>query len=150
MTTEEKEQSGLQDVFKSVFPIRDFSERAELQFVHFDLENPKYDEEECVSRGMTYSAPLRITLRLVVWDIDEDTGIVTTNADFSADFETAETQSFTVIATDGAGNPSEQVVTLDINDLDEIAPTITSSEAALAIEMGSAPQSINQCIYFGH
>jgi DNA-directed RNA polymerase subunit beta len=65
---------GLQAVFKSVYPIRDFAERAELQFMHYDLEEPKYDVEECQQRGMTYAAPLKVTLRLVVWDVDEDTG----------------------------------------------------------------------------
>jgi DNA-directed RNA polymerase subunit beta len=69
----ERESVGLQAVFKSVFPIRDFAERAELQFVHFELEEPKYDVDECQQRGLTYAAPLKVTLRLVVWDIDEDT-----------------------------------------------------------------------------
>ncbi len=69
----ERESVGLQAVFKSVFPIRDFAERAELQFVHFNLEEPKYDVDECQQRGLTYAAPLKVTLRLVVWDIDEDT-----------------------------------------------------------------------------
>ncbi len=71
---ERRERVGLQEVFKSVFPIRDFSERAELQFVHYELEEPKYDVEECQQRGMTYAAPLKVTLRLVVWDVEEDTG----------------------------------------------------------------------------
>ena len=71
---EDRTETGLQAVFKSVFPIRDFSERAELQFVRYELENPKYDVEECQQRGMTYAAPLKVTLRLVVWDVDEDTG----------------------------------------------------------------------------
>ncbi|MEX1303976.1 MAG: DNA-directed RNA polymerase subunit beta [Rhodovibrionaceae bacterium] len=65
---------GLQEVFKSVFPIKDFSERAELQFVRYELEQPKYDVEECQQRGITFAAPLKVTLRLVVWDVDEDTG----------------------------------------------------------------------------
>ena len=65
---------GLQEVFKSVFPIKDFSDRAELQFVHYELEEPKYDVEECQQRGTTFAAPLKVTLRLVVWDVDEDTG----------------------------------------------------------------------------
>lgn len=65
---------GLQEVFKSVFPIKDFSERAQLEFVRYELEAPKYDVEECQQRGMTFAAPLKVTLRLVVWDIDEDTG----------------------------------------------------------------------------
>ncbi len=65
---------GLQEVFKSVFPIRDFAERAALDFVQYELEEPKYDVEECHQRGMTFAAPLRVTLRLIVWDVDDDTG----------------------------------------------------------------------------
>ena len=65
--------SGLQAVFKSVFPIKDFSERGTLEFVNYEFELPKYDVEECQQRGMTYAAPLKVTLRLVVWDIDEET-----------------------------------------------------------------------------
>jgi DNA-directed RNA polymerase subunit beta len=65
---------GLQEVFRSVFPIRDFSDRARLEFVRYELETPKYDVEECQQRGITFAAPLKVTLRLVVWDIDEDTG----------------------------------------------------------------------------
>ncbi|MEE8505347.1 MAG: DNA-directed RNA polymerase subunit beta, partial [Kiloniellales bacterium] len=61
-------------VFRSVFPIKDFSERAQLEFVSYEFEAPKYDVEECQQRGMTYAAPLKVILRLVVWDIDEDTG----------------------------------------------------------------------------
>tara|TARA_R110000787_G_scaffold191851_1_gene303416 strand:+ start:3577 stop:7749 length:4173 start_codon:yes stop_codon:yes gene_type:complete len=71
---QERIESGLQQVFKSVFPIQDFSERGRLEFVSYDLEEPKYDVEECQQRGMTYAAPLKVTLRLLVWDIDEDTG----------------------------------------------------------------------------
>jgi DNA-directed RNA polymerase subunit beta len=67
-------ESGLEAVFRSVFPITDFSERGTLEFVRYELEDPKYDVEECQQRGMTYSAPLKVTLRLVVWDVDEDTG----------------------------------------------------------------------------
>ena len=70
----ERSNTGLQEVFTGVFPIRDFSERAELQFVRYELEEPKYDVEECQQRGMTFAAPLKVTLRLVVWDVDEDTG----------------------------------------------------------------------------
>src|SRR5271170_261199 len=71
---EERANSGLQEVLKSVFPIRDFSERAQLEFVRYELEAPKYDVGECQQRGITFAAPLKVTLRLVVWDIDEDTG----------------------------------------------------------------------------
>ena len=65
---------GLQSVFRSVFPIKDFGERAQLEFVRYAFEAPKYDVEECQQRGMTYAAPLKLTLRLVVWDVDEETG----------------------------------------------------------------------------
>ena len=70
----ERTDTGIQEVFKSVFPIKDFSERGTLEFVAFEFEHPKYDVEECQQRGMTYAAPLKVTLRLVVWDIDEETG----------------------------------------------------------------------------
>ena len=70
----EREVSGLQEVFKSVFPIKDFSGKGELEFVAYELEEPKYDVDECRQRGMTFSAPLKVTLRLVVWDVDEETG----------------------------------------------------------------------------
>jgi DNA-directed RNA polymerase subunit beta len=69
----DRETSGLQAVFKSVFPIQDFSHRASLQFVSYDLEEPKYDVDECRERGMTFSAPLKVTVRLVVWDVDAET-----------------------------------------------------------------------------
>src|SRR3546814_2716772 len=62
------------DVCSSDLPIRDCSERAELQFVRYELGEPKYDVEECQQRGMTFAAPLKVTLRLVVWDVDEETG----------------------------------------------------------------------------
>jgi DNA-directed RNA polymerase subunit beta len=65
---------GLQEVFRSVFPIKDFSSRGTLEFVKYEFEEPKYDVEECQQRGMTYAAPLKVTLRLVVWDVDEETG----------------------------------------------------------------------------
>ncbi len=69
----ERQDVGLQAVFKSVFPISDFSNRASLQYVSYGLEAPKYDTGECRERGMTYSAPLKVTVRLVVWDIDPET-----------------------------------------------------------------------------
>jgi DNA-directed RNA polymerase subunit beta len=69
----DRESVGLQEVFESVFPIRDFSEHAQLEFVRYQLEEPKYDVEECQQRGISYGAPLKVTLRLVVWDVDEDT-----------------------------------------------------------------------------
>ncbi len=65
---------GLQAVFKSVFPISDFAGAALLEFVKFEFEPPKYDVDECRQRGMTFAAPLKVTLRLIVFDIDPDTG----------------------------------------------------------------------------
>ena len=64
---------GLQAVFKSVFPISDFSNAALLEFVKYEFEPPKYDVDECRQRGMTFAAPLKVTLRLIVFDVDPDT-----------------------------------------------------------------------------
>lgn len=65
--------SGLEKTLRSVFPIRDFADTAELDFVHCELEPPKYDTEECRQRGITYAAPMRITLRLIVFEAHPDT-----------------------------------------------------------------------------
>ena len=64
---------GLQAVFKSVFPITDFSGASMLEFVKYEFERPKFDVDECRQRDLTYAAPLKVTLRLIVFDIDEDT-----------------------------------------------------------------------------
>ena len=68
-----RETKGLQAVFNSVFPIEDFNQTASLQFVSYTFEKPKYEVDECRQRGMTYAAPLKVTVRLVVWDVDEET-----------------------------------------------------------------------------
>ena len=65
--------SGLEKTLRSVFPIRDFAGTAELDFVNYELENPKFDVEECRQRGITYAAPMRVTLRLIVFEVDPDT-----------------------------------------------------------------------------
>ncbi|MGD0723043.1 MAG: DNA-directed RNA polymerase subunit beta, partial [Roseiarcus sp.] len=65
---------GLQSVFKSVFPISDFAQTSLLEFVKYEYEAPKYDVDECRQRGMTYAAPLKVTLRLIVFDVDPETG----------------------------------------------------------------------------
>ena len=65
---------GIMGVFQSVFPIKDFNETAVLEFVKYELEPPKYDVEECQQRDMTFSGPLKVTLRLIVFEVDEDTG----------------------------------------------------------------------------
>ncbi len=67
-------EEGLQAVFKSVFPISDFSNTSLLEFVKYTFEAPKYDVEECRQRGMTFAAPLKVTLRLIVFDVDQETG----------------------------------------------------------------------------
>src|ERR1700761_6879621 len=65
--------SGLEKTLRSVFPIRDFAGTAELDFVNYELEEPKYDVEECRQRGITFAAPMRVTLRLIVFEVDPDT-----------------------------------------------------------------------------
>src|SRR5688500_18172657 len=71
---DKREDYGLQGVFKSVFPIKDFQGTAALEFVSYHLEKPKYDVDECNQRGMTYAAPIKVMIRLVAWDKDEATG----------------------------------------------------------------------------
>ncbi len=71
----EREDSGLQAVFKSVFPIEDFNGMCLLEFVSYNFGEPKYTVEECVERGMTYDVPIKITVRLVSFDVDADTGV---------------------------------------------------------------------------
>src|SRR4249920_2595542 len=70
----QRQNLGLQEVFKSVFPIKDFNETASLEFVSYALGEPKYDVEECHQRGMTFAAPLKVTVQLVLWDVDAQTG----------------------------------------------------------------------------
>ena len=71
--SEARADVGLQGVIRSVFPITDFAETASLEFVKYELEVPKYDVEECQQRGMTFAAPLKVTLRLIVFEVDPDT-----------------------------------------------------------------------------
>jgi DNA-directed RNA polymerase subunit beta len=71
---ETRQLIGIEAVFRSVFPVKDFSERALLEYVHFEFEPPKYDVEECQQRDMTYAAPLKVKLRLIVFETDEETG----------------------------------------------------------------------------
>ena len=69
-----REDSGLQSVFKRVFPIKDFNDTASLDFVKYEIDAPKYDVDECHQRGMTYAAPMKVSIRLIVWEKDEVTG----------------------------------------------------------------------------
>ncbi|MBU1450470.1 MAG: DNA-directed RNA polymerase subunit beta [Proteobacteria bacterium] len=70
---EQRREVGLHGVFKSVFPIRDFSGTSSLEFVSYTFGEVKYDVDECLARGMTYEAPLKLTVRLVVYDVDKET-----------------------------------------------------------------------------
>jgi DNA-directed RNA polymerase subunit beta len=69
-----RKNSGLEAVFRSVFPIKDFSDTASLEYVSYSLGAPKYDVEECHQRGMTFAAPMKVKVRLVVWDVTKDPG----------------------------------------------------------------------------
>ncbi len=71
---EKRENIGLHSIFKSVFPIHDYTERATVDYVSYNLGIPKYDVEECSQRGMTYGTPLLVNFRLIIWDIDEIAG----------------------------------------------------------------------------
>ncbi len=71
--TDRRSDTGIQGVFKSVFPISDFNNTAQLEFVSYTLEPAKYDVEECRQRGMTFASPIKVTLRLIVFDVDEET-----------------------------------------------------------------------------
>jgi DNA-directed RNA polymerase subunit beta len=70
----DRRDQGVEAVFKSVFPIKDFNERAVLEYVSYEFEEPKYDVEECIQRDMTYAAPLKVKLRLIVFEMEEETG----------------------------------------------------------------------------
>ncbi|MCD6497274.1 MAG: DNA-directed RNA polymerase subunit beta [Deltaproteobacteria bacterium] len=71
---DDREDIGLQGVFKSVFPIQDYTGSSSLEMVRYSLETPKYDVEECRERGMTYAAPVKVVTRLFLWDTNEETG----------------------------------------------------------------------------
>ena len=71
---EDRLNHGLHAIFKSVFPVNDYTERATVDFVSYDIGVPKYEVEECSQRGLTFGAPLLVNFRLIVWDIDEEAG----------------------------------------------------------------------------
>jgi DNA-directed RNA polymerase subunit beta len=71
---EERKDVGLQGAFKSVFPISDFSGSSSLEFVKYTITKAKYDEDECLNKGMTYEAPIKLTVRLLVFDTDTGDG----------------------------------------------------------------------------
>ena len=71
---EKRDQDGLEAVFKSVFPIKDFSDRATLEYISYEFEQPKFDVQECMQRDLNFAAPLKVKLRLIVFETDEETG----------------------------------------------------------------------------
>ena len=71
---QQRENIGLHSIFKSVFPIHDYTERATVDYVSYNLGVPKYDVDECSQRGLTYGTPLLVNFRLIIWDIDEIAG----------------------------------------------------------------------------
>ena len=70
-----REDVGLEGVFRTVFPIEDFNKTASLEFESYEIQEPKYDQAECISKGLTYEAPVRIKVRLAVYDVDDATGL---------------------------------------------------------------------------
>jgi DNA-directed RNA polymerase subunit beta len=74
LSTDQRSDFGLQAVFKSVFPIRDYNDTASLEFVSYEVGEPKYDMFECQERGMTWAAPLKVTVQLVLWDTSAEGG----------------------------------------------------------------------------
>ncbi|MEK7773460.1 MAG: DNA-directed RNA polymerase subunit beta [Deltaproteobacteria bacterium] len=73
LSAEERKDVGLQTVFKSAFPIKDFGSTASLEFVKYILLEPKYTVEECHQKGMTYASPIKLLVRLIMWDRDPET-----------------------------------------------------------------------------
>ena len=74
---DKRKSAGLESVFRSVFPIQDFQETASVEFVSYSFEDPKYTVDECRQRGMSFQAPLKVVIRLVVWDVDKESGVKT-------------------------------------------------------------------------
>ena len=72
---DQREDSGLHGIFNSIFPISDFNDTCSLEFVRYNFGEPKYTVDECVQRGMTYEVPIKITVRLVSFDTDEESGV---------------------------------------------------------------------------
>jgi DNA-directed RNA polymerase subunit beta len=73
---EEPENSGINRVFKSMFPITDTQNRVTLEYVGIEFKKPKYTVRECMEKGLTYSIPIRVKIRLIVHEKDEKTGDV--------------------------------------------------------------------------
>jgi DNA-directed RNA polymerase subunit beta len=74
LTEAQRKSKGLEGVFKSVFPIEDAAGTATLEYVKYDFGKPKYNVTECIQRGLSYGAPLKVTVRLIVWEVNEEAG----------------------------------------------------------------------------
>ena len=72
---DQREEKGLESVFRSVFPVSDFSGSSTLEYVHYRLGDPKYSVEECRVRGVTFACPVRAALRLIVWEKDTESDV---------------------------------------------------------------------------
>ena len=73
VSSKDRLDKGLENVFRSVFPINDFSDTSTIEYISYSFDEPKFDTDECIQRGLTYAAPLKVTLRLIVFDVDEET-----------------------------------------------------------------------------
>ena len=69
---DERLNKGLENVFRGVFPIHDYSESSTIEYISYSFDEPKFDTGECIQRSLTYAAPLKVTLRLIVYDVDEE------------------------------------------------------------------------------
>lgn len=70
----QRKDKGLESVLRSIFPISDYDGKATIEYVKYELDAPKYDVEECIQRGVNYASPLKVTMRLIVWELDEEAG----------------------------------------------------------------------------
>ncbi len=68
---DQRQDTGLHGVFKSVFPIRDFYGTSSIEYVSYRLGTPRYDDRECMLKGLTYAVPIRVRIRLIIWDVEE-------------------------------------------------------------------------------
>ena len=72
ISNDARANKGLENVFLGVFPIHDYSESSTIEYISYSFDEPKFDTAECIQRSLTYAAPLKVTLRLIVYDVDEE------------------------------------------------------------------------------
>ncbi len=133
-----RKPSGLEAVFRSVFPIRDFSDTCSMEYVSYGLGTPKYDVEECQQRDMTYSAPLKVTMRLIVFDTDEDTGAKSVKdikervlAELDDEFAKDAGEEFKTL--------DEFDRVLDVSSVDVMRPLLPHAKVVIMKETGHLP-----------